>query len=97
MEPVVPADKKFWNRASLTNVVPQNTAIVSVITLYQLVRLLTTPITLADSIKMTAMVDSRAMGNFIHLRFIELHELVTKPHEPLIMNDMNGCLLSWVV
>jgi hypothetical protein len=54
-EPVMPADEKTWNRASLMNVVPQNTAIISVITLYQLVRLLTTLITLADSIKMTAM------------------------------------------
>jgi hypothetical protein len=64
MEPVAPTDKKFWNRASLMNVVPQNTAIISVITLYQLVRLLTTLITLADSIKTTAMVDSGAMGIF---------------------------------
>jgi hypothetical protein len=78
------------------NVVPQNTVIVSVITPYQLVRLLTTLITLADSIKMTAMVASRAMGNFIHLRFIELHELVTKTREPLIVNDVNGHLLSRV-
>jgi hypothetical protein len=90
----VPADKKIWNRASLTNVVPQNTAIVSAITPYHLVRLLTTPITLVDSIKTTAMVDSGAMGNFIHPRFIELHELVTKPHEPLVVNDVNGRLLS---
>jgi hypothetical protein len=96
MEPVAPADKRIWNRACLTNVVPQNTAIVSVITPYQLVRLLTAPITLADSIKTTAMVDSRAMGNFIHPRFIELHKLVTKTHEPLIVNDMNSRLLSRV-
>jgi hypothetical protein len=78
------------------NVVPQNTVIVSAITPYQLIRLLTAPITLADSIKMTAMVDSGAMGNFIHPRFIELHELVTKTCEPLIVNDVNGCLLSRV-
>jgi hypothetical protein len=78
------------------NVVPQNTVIVSVITPYQLVRLLTTLITLADSIKTTAMVDSGAMGNFIHPRFIELHELVTKTHKPLIVNDMNSRLLSRV-
>jgi hypothetical protein len=90
MEPVMPADEKTWNRAPLTNVVPQNTAIVSAITPYPLVRLLTAPITLADSIKMTAMVDSGTMGNFIHPRFIELHKLVTKPHEPLVINDVNG-------
>jgi hypothetical protein len=96
MEPVVPADKKIWNGAPLMNVVPQNTAIISAITPYQLIRLLTAPITLADSIKMTAMVNSGAMGNFIHLRFIELHKLVTRPHEPLVVNDVNGCLLSWV-
>jgi hypothetical protein len=93
-EPVVPTDERIWNRACLTNVVPQNTAIVSAITLYQLVRLLTTPITLADSIKTTTMVDSGAMGNFIHPRFVELHELVTKTRKPLIVNDMNGRLLS---
>jgi hypothetical protein len=94
MEPVVPADEKIWNRASLTNVVPQNTAIVSVITPYHLVRLLTTLITLGDSIKMTAMVDSGTMGNFIHPRFIELHRLVTKPREPLVINNVNSRLLS---
>jgi hypothetical protein len=95
-EPVVPTDKKIWNRASLMNVVPQNTAIVSAITPYHLVRLLTALITLADSIKTTAMVDSGAMGNFIHPRFIETHELVTKPCEPLVVNNMNGRLLSCV-
>jgi hypothetical protein len=93
----MPMDEKIWNRACLMNVVPQNTAIISVITLYQLVRLLTALITLADSIKMTAMVNSRAMGNFIHPRFIELHDLVTKPCKPLMVNDVNGCLLSQVV
>jgi hypothetical protein len=87
---------KIWNRACLTNVVPQNRAIVSVITLYQLVRLLTAPITLADSIKMTAIVNYGAMGIFIHLRFIKLHELVTKTCEPLIVNNVNGRLLSRV-
>jgi hypothetical protein len=96
MEPVTPADEKIWNRAPLMNVVPQNTAIVSAITPYHLVRLLTTPITLADSIKTTAMVDSGAMGNFIHPRFIELHELVTKLCEPLVVNDVNSRLLSCV-
>jgi hypothetical protein len=96
MEPVTPVDEKIWNRVSLRNVVPQNTAIVSAITPYHLVRLLTALITLADSIKTTAMVNSGAMGNFIHPRFIELHELVTKPHEPLVINDMNGRLLSHV-
>ena len=53
-------------------------------------RLLNAQITLADSIKMTAMVDSGAMGNFIHLRFISEHKLVTKAHTPLIVNDVNG-------
>jgi hypothetical protein len=90
----VPADEKIWNRASLTNVVPQNTAIVFAITPYHLIRLLTAPITLADSIKTTAMVDSGTMGNFIHPRFIELHKLVTKPREPLVVNDVNSRLLS---
>jgi hypothetical protein len=94
MEPVTPADETIWNRVSLTNVVPQNTAIVSAITPYHLIRLLTTPITLVDSIKTTAMVNSGAMGNFIHPRFIELHELVTKLREPLVVNNMNGRLLS---
>jgi hypothetical protein len=40
------------------------------------------------------MVDSGAMGNFIHPRFVELHELVTKTRKPLIVNDVNGRLLS---
>jgi hypothetical protein len=78
------------------NVVPQNTAIISAITPYHLVRLLTAPITLADSIKMIAMVNSGAMGNFIHPRFIELHELVTKLCEPLVVNDVNSRLLSCI-
>jgi hypothetical protein len=90
MEPVVPVDEKIWNRASLMNVVPQNTAIISAITPYHLVRLLTALITLVDSLKMTAMVNSSAMGNFIHARFIELHKLVTKLCKPLIVNDVNG-------
>ena len=49
--------------------------------------------TLADSIKTTAMVDSGAMGNFIHPRFIEEHALVTNEHNPLTVNDVNGRLL----
>jgi hypothetical protein len=96
MEPVVPTDERIWNSAFLMNVVPQNTAIISVITPYHLIRLLTAPITLVDSIKTTAMVNSGAMGNFIHPRFIELHKLVTKSHEPLIVNDINGWLLSCI-
>ena len=74
----------------------ENTVVVSAITPYQLVRLLTAPITLADSIKTTAMVNSGAMGNFIHPRFVKEHELVTKNCTPLIVNDVNSRLLSCV-
>ena len=42
------------------------------------------------------MVDSGAMGNFIHPQFVKEHELVTKSCTPLIMNNVNGCLLSHV-
>ena len=42
------------------------------------------------------MVDSGAMGNFIHPQFVKEHELVTKNHTPLIVNDVNGRLLSRV-
>ena len=67
MEAVVPMDVKTWNVVSQAcQIKLQNTVVVSVITPYQLARLLTAPITLADSIKMTAMVNSGAMGNFIH-------------------------------
>ena len=61
-------DIKSWNVVSQTcQIVLQNTVVVSVITPYQLARLLTTLITLVDSIKMTAMVNSGAMGNlFTH-------------------------------
>ena len=66
-EAVAPADVKTWNVVSKAcQIESQNTVVVSTITPYQLVRLLTTLITLADSIKMTAMVNSGAMGNFIH-------------------------------
>ena len=85
----------LWKRASPV-VVPENTIVVSTITPYQLVRLLTAQITLADSIKTTAMVDLGAMGNFIHLRFVLEHKLVTKDHTPLVVNDVNGQLLSCV-
>ena len=74
----------------------ENTVLVSAVTLYQLVRHLTAPITLVDMIKTTAMVNSGAMGNFIHPRFVELHALVTKSCNPLTVNDVNGCLLSRV-
>ena len=74
----------------------ENIAIISAITPYQLVRHLMAPIILADSIKMTAMVDSGAMGNFIHPRFVEEHELVMTAQHPLTINDVNGCLLSRV-
>ena len=66
------------------------------ITPYQLVRLLTTLITLVDSIKTTAMVNSGAMGNFIHPQFVKEHKLVTKNCTPLIVNDMNSQLLLCV-
>lgn len=59
-------------------------------------RLLTAPITLAVSIKTTAMVDSGAMGNFIHPRFVSEHKLVTRDRTPLVVNDVNGRLLSRV-
>ena len=36
------------------------------------------------------------MGNFIHPRFVELHELVIKSRNPLTVNDVNGRLLSHV-
>ena len=39
---------------------------------------------------MTAMVNSGAMGNFIHPQFVKEHELVTKNRIPLIVNDVNG-------
>ena len=97
MEAVTPADINTWNVVSQAcQIVLQNTVVVSAITPYQLARLLTTPITLADSIKTTAMVDSGAMENFIHPRFVTEHELVTKNRIPLIVNDVNGRLLSHV-
>ena len=85
----------LWKRASPV-VVLENTIVVSAITPYQLVRLLTAHITLVDSIKTTAMVDSGAMGNFIHLRFVSEHKLVTKDHTLLVVNDVNSQLLSRV-
>ena len=67
MEAVTPTDVNTWNVVSQAcQIKPQNTVVVSAITPYQLARLLTTLITLADSIQMTAMVNSGAMGNFIH-------------------------------
>ena len=92
----MPADEAKVDRAVTCSYELENTLVISVITLYQLVRHLTAPIILADSIKSTAMVDSGAMGNFIHLRFIEEHTLVTKECNPLTMNDVNGCLLSHI-
>ena len=74
----------------------QNTVVVSAITPYQLARLLTTLITLADSIQTTTMVDSGAMGIFIHPRFVKEHKLVTKTRTPLIVNNVNGRLLLCV-
>ena len=80
---------KLWKKDSHV-VALENIIVVSAIMPYQLVRLLTTLITLADSIKMTAMVDSGAMGNFIHPRFMSEHKLVTRDHAPLVVNDVNG-------
>src|SRR5260370_10754163 len=42
------------------------------------------------------MVDASAMGNFIHPRFLEENKLVTTTCNPLIVNDVNGRLLSRV-
>ena len=42
------------------------------------------------------MVDSGAMGNFIHPRFVQEHGLTTKERTPLVVNDVNGRLLSRV-
>ena len=87
----MPADVNTWNVVSQAcQIVPQNTVVVSAITPYQLVRLLTALITLVDSIKTTAMVNSGAMGNFIHPQFVKEHKLVTKNCIPLIVNDMNS-------
>ena len=96
MEPVVPADKNRLDRDLTCTYNSENTLVVSVITLYHLVRHLTVPVMLSGSIKSTAMVDSGAMGNFIHLRFIEEHTLVTKEHNLLTVNDVNGQLLMCV-
>jgi hypothetical protein len=91
-EPVAPMDRNISDFASSCNsdLSHENTVVVSVITPYQLVRHLTVPITLADTIKTTAMVDLGAMGNFIHPRFVDEHTLVTKPRNLLTINDVNG-------
>jgi hypothetical protein len=97
MEPVMPADSNVLNFATQCNLdLPSDNIVVSAITLYQLVRHLTAPITLANDLKTTAMVDSGAMGNFIHLRFVREHNLVTKERTPLTINNVNGHLLSHV-
>ena len=97
MEAVAPVDVNTWNVVSQAcQIKPQNTVVVSTITPYQLARLLTALITLVDSIQTIAMVNSGAMGNFIHPRFVKEHELVTKTCMPLVMNDVNGHLLSRV-
>jgi hypothetical protein len=96
MEPVAPTDGNILDFASSCNLdlSHENTVVVLAITPYQLVRHLTVPITLADTIKTTAMVDLGTMGNFIHPRFVDEHTLVTKPRNPLTVNDVNGRLLS---
>ena len=93
MEPVAPVDGNKVDSPLKCIYDSENVLVMSVITLYHLIRHLMPPITLADTIKTTAMVDSGAMGNFIHLRFIEEHALVTKEHNPLTVNDVNGHLL----
>jgi len=95
-EPVAPTDDKILDSASICNMdsAKDNIAILSAITLYQIVRQLTTPVTLADSIKMTAMVNSGTMGNFIHLRLMKEHNLVTKSQTLFPVVDVNGCLLT---
>ena len=96
-ETVTPTDIKTWNVVSQAcQIKLQNTVVVSAITPYQLARLLTALITLVDSIQTTAMVNSGAMGNFIHPQFVKEHKLVTKDHTPLIVNDVNSWLLSHV-
>ena len=87
-EYVAPVDRPW--RKELPHVAPENTIVVSAITPYQLVRLLTALITLSDSIKTTAMVDSGAIGNFIHPRFVSEHGLATRECTPLVVNDVNG-------
>ena len=89
----MPADEVKVDRPLTCNYNSENVLIISMITPYQLIRHLTVPITLVESIKSTAMVNSGAMGNFIHLRFIEEHTLVTKECNPLTVNDVNGQLL----
>ena len=95
-EPVAPTDDINVDRPITCSYNLENTLVVSAVTLYQLVRHLTAPIALVDSIKTTAMVNSGAMGNFIHLRFIEEHQLVTIECNLLTINDVNGCLLLCV-
>jgi hypothetical protein len=79
MEPVMPVDIDVLDFViPCKSDLPMDNIVVSAITPYQLVRHLTAPITLANSLKMTAMVDLGVMGNFIHLRFVYEHQLVTK-------------------
>jgi hypothetical protein len=93
----MPADSNVLNFATQCNLdLPSDNIVVSAITLYQLVRHLTALIMLANNLKTTAMVDSGAMGNFIHPRFVREHNLVTKEQTPLTVNDVNSRLLSHV-
>jgi len=73
-------DDKILDSALICNadLAKDNIAILSAITPYQIIRHLTAPVTLVDSIMTTAMVNLGAMGNFIHLRFVKEHNLVTK-------------------
>jgi hypothetical protein len=79
MEPVTPTDVDVPDFViPCKSDLPTDNIVVLAITPYQLIRHLTVLIPLANSLKMTAMVDLGAMGNFIHLTFVKEHQLVTK-------------------
>jgi hypothetical protein len=69
---------------------------VSAMTPYKIVKHMTAPIIVNSSIKTTALVDSGAMGNFIHPRYVAEKEFETNQRIPLVVNDVNGRLLAKV-